>query len=229
MLAFAAAGLGVAVVNGICRPTWDAVLCPIPELGSVTYRLLLRRDVPRSKALERLVSLVLEEATRPPPACPPEAVSVPLSLSWRAMAPVPSLTIDDSLWPLRRVTCVGTVSTQRFEDYLNNTVDRLREGHRFVAILDITQGGAPNTEQRQRQARWFREHETLLREVHLGVAFIVTSPLLRLALSTIFYFKPMPTPYLVTSDDSQATRWASSRLQEAGLALDAERLRHHAS
>ena len=61
MLAFAAAGLGVAVVNGICRPTWGAVLRPIPELGSVTYRLLLRRDAPRSEALERLVALVQEE------------------------------------------------------------------------------------------------------------------------------------------------------------------------
>lgn len=58
MLAFAAAGLGVAVVNGICRPTWGAVLRPVPELGSVTYRLLMRRDAPRSEALERLVSLV---------------------------------------------------------------------------------------------------------------------------------------------------------------------------
>ncbi|OJT24258.1 hypothetical protein BO221_13850 [Archangium sp. Cb G35] len=65
MLAFAAAGLGVAVVNGICRPTWGAVLRPIPELGEVTYRLLLRRDAPRSEALERLVSLVQEETGRP--------------------------------------------------------------------------------------------------------------------------------------------------------------------
>ncbi|MFL5352748.1 LysR family transcriptional regulator [Archangium sp.] len=62
MLAFAAAGLGVAVVNGICRPTWGAVLRPVPELGSVTYRLLMRRDAPRSEALERLVSLVQSTA-----------------------------------------------------------------------------------------------------------------------------------------------------------------------
>lgn len=143
------------------------------------------------------------------------------------MAPVASLTIDDSLWPLRRVKGVGTVSTRQFEDYLANTVERLRQGSRFVTILDISQGGAPNTEQRQRQARWFRDHEALLRETHLGVAFIITSPLLRLALSAIFHFKPMPSPYFVTTHELEAVLWAISRLQEAGLTLDAERLRRH--
>jgi hypothetical protein len=122
---------------------------------------------------------------------------------------------------------VGTVTSQQFEAYLANSVERLRQGNKFVAILDITEGGAPNTEQRQRQAAWFREHETLLREVHLGVAFIVTSPVIRLALSAIFYFKPMPNPYFVTSQPSEATRWAIPRLREAGLTLEAERLRLH--
>ena len=122
---------------------------------------------------------------------------------------------------------MGTVTSQRYEDYLANTVERLRQGHRFVAIMDIREGGAPNTEQRQRQAAWFREHEALLREVHLGVAFIVTSPLIRLALSAIFYFKPMPSPYFITSQPSEATLWAISRLQDVGLTFEAERLRCH--
>ncbi len=143
------------------------------------------------------------------------------------MAPAASITIDDSLWPLRRVRCVGTVTPQRFEAYLENTVERLRQGHRFVALFDITQGGLPTTEQRQRQAQWFRDHETLLRRYHLGVAFIVTSPFLRLALSAIFHFKPMPTLYVVTAHESEAMLWALSRLQQEGLGLDAERLRRH--
>jgi len=44
MLGFVARGLGVAVVNGTCTPPRGAVLRPVPELGSVTYRLLTRRQ-----------------------------------------------------------------------------------------------------------------------------------------------------------------------------------------
>lgn len=42
MLAYAAAGLGVAIVNGTCTPPKGVVLRPIPELGFITYRLLVR-------------------------------------------------------------------------------------------------------------------------------------------------------------------------------------------
>ncbi len=60
MLSFAAAGLGVAIVNGICTPPRGVVLRPIPELGSVTYRLLSRRRAAKSAAAERLSALILD-------------------------------------------------------------------------------------------------------------------------------------------------------------------------
>jgi len=46
-------------------------------------------------------------------------------------------------------------------------------------------------------------------------------------LSTIFYFKPMPVPYVVSAQLSSALEWAAQRFAEAGLAPQAERLRHH--
>jgi DNA-binding transcriptional LysR family regulator len=48
MLQFVARGLGVAVVNGTCIAPRGAVLRPLPELGSVTYRLLTRSRAPLS-------------------------------------------------------------------------------------------------------------------------------------------------------------------------------------
>lgn len=59
MLAFAAAGLGVAIVNGICRPPPGVVLRPIPELGEVTYRLLSRRDADPRPAVDDLAERIL--------------------------------------------------------------------------------------------------------------------------------------------------------------------------
>lgn len=60
MLAFVAARLGVAVVNGVCQPAKGVVLRPIPELGKVTYRLLRRPTLRPSPAVERLAALILE-------------------------------------------------------------------------------------------------------------------------------------------------------------------------
>lgn len=56
MLSFVQAGLGIAVVNGSCRPPPKVVLRPIPELGTVPYRLLRRRDGRLSSAAEALAS-----------------------------------------------------------------------------------------------------------------------------------------------------------------------------
>ena len=143
------------------------------------------------------------------------------------MTPVPSVSIDDSLWPLRLVRFVGVATPQQFEHYLGEMDACLRRGERFVCVLDISQGGAPTQEQRQRQANWLKESEPLMRQVELGVAFVVTSPVIRLALSTIFYFKPMPIPYRVTDRLVSAAEWAAQRFVEAGLVHDAERTRCH--
>jgi hypothetical protein len=143
------------------------------------------------------------------------------------MTASPSFTIDDSLWPLRIVRFVGVATARQFAQYLMEMDACLHRGERFVCILDISQGGAPTQEQRQLQASWLKERDPLLRQFELGVAFIVTSPLVRLALSAIFYFKPMPVPYLVTTQMSAALEWAAQRFTEARLVQHAEFLRSH--
>jgi DNA-binding transcriptional LysR family regulator len=60
MLQFAALGLGVAVVNGICAPPRGVVLRPVPELGTVCYRLVVRRGAELPPAAERLATRILE-------------------------------------------------------------------------------------------------------------------------------------------------------------------------
>lgn len=60
MLSFVAARLGLAVVNGVCRPPRGVVLRPIPELGTVTYRLLERPGRRPSPAVDRLAALILD-------------------------------------------------------------------------------------------------------------------------------------------------------------------------
>jgi hypothetical protein len=138
-----------------------------------------------------------------------------------------SVSIDDSLWPLRVVRFVGVATLEQFDQYLEEAAEGLLRRERFVSIVDLTRGGVPTPELRQRQATWLQEHDALMREFQLGVAIVVTSPLIRLALSALFYFKALPVPYVVTARMSEAALWSISRLEEEGLVREAERLRQH--
>ena len=64
-----------------------------------------------------------------------------------------------------------------------------------------------------------------IREVVLGMAFVITSPIIRLAVSTVMHFRPLPVPYIITVQEVEAVGWASARIEEQGLRLAAERLR----
>jgi hypothetical protein len=141
--------------------------------------------------------------------------------------PKSTLSIDESLWPLRVARFEGIISSQQFEDYLEKSSACLHRGQQYVSIMDFTHGGPPPFDQRQRQAAWIREHEQLLRQWSLGVAFVITSPIVRLAVSASLYWQPLPVPYLLTPRMSEATNWAIQRLEEAKLFPAAERIRHH--
>lgn len=63
MIHFVALGLGVAIVNGLCKLPREVVARPVRELGSVTYRLLWRRGAalpPAAAALQaRLLAIAV--------------------------------------------------------------------------------------------------------------------------------------------------------------------------
>lgn len=64
MLRFAQLGLGVAFVNGVCALPDGVVARPVPELGSIVYRLVRRRRAKLPAAAERLADLIAMPAPR---------------------------------------------------------------------------------------------------------------------------------------------------------------------
>ncbi len=60
MLKFVHLGLGIAIVNGICELPVGVVARPLPELGSVTYRLLRRRGAKLSNEAESLARKIVD-------------------------------------------------------------------------------------------------------------------------------------------------------------------------
>ncbi|HEX8440718.1 hypothetical protein [Archangium sp.] len=138
-----------------------------------------------------------------------------------------SITFDDSLWPLLISRFEGVASDAQYEEYLARGTAYLQRGERYVSVLDMGRLAVPTAAQRQRQAEWLKAHETLMHELLLGGALVITSPFVRFALSTILHLKPMPMPYVVVPDVAMGLGWAVARLEEAGIHEAVGRIRHH--
>jgi hypothetical protein len=138
-----------------------------------------------------------------------------------------SFTHDDSHWPLLLIRLEGAVSDQQLDEFFAHGHTTLRRRERYVSIFDLSRMNLPSPEQRQRQARWAREHEPLLREFVLGTAFVVTSPFVRMTLSMLFHLAPTPAPYVVVPSVDSGIVWAAARLDQSGLSEQAERIRRH--
>lgn len=132
---------------------------------------------------------------------------------------------DESLWPVLIQRVQGVVSDLQFEADLAWGKAYLQRGEKYVCIADMGRRSVPTVGQRQRQADWLKENEALMAERLLGCAVIITSPFLRMAMSTVLYLRPMPSPYVVVSNMAEALKWAADRLEDAGLLEAARRIR----
>ena len=111
----------------------------------------------------------------------------------------------------------GTLPAHGHEECLATLAGYLRREEKFLLLVDLSRVGLVPIEQRWRQVEWLEEHECALRERVVGTAIIVASPIVRLSLSAILFFKPMPTPLATFAHLAAAETWAAERLQEAGL------------
>ena len=141
--------------------------------------------------------------------------------------PPSAVTFDESLWPLLVIRFEGELSSQDFNDYLARLSTYPRRQERYVCILDASRVRVGTREQGQRQAAWVKQHEALLRQWQLGSAHVISSPTIRLLTSLILYLQPLPSPHVIVARLGEAVAWAVGRLEEAGLTLGAQRVRHH--
>jgi hypothetical protein len=139
----------------------------------------------------------------------------------------PLITFDDSMWPLLNVTFTGASSNEEFEAYLATLTKYRKRKERYLTIFDSRVAAAPSLHQRQRQVEWLKSHESETRQLSLGSAFVITSPLIRLAMNIIYQLRPPPNPYHVVGDIEVARAWAADRFHQAGLSAPAMLIRNH--
>ncbi|HYO58888.1 hypothetical protein [Archangium sp.] len=126
-------------------------------------------------------------------------------------------TFDDSRWPVLRLWLPGTLPAHGHEECLSTLASYLRRGEKFLLIVDLSRVGLVPAEQRWRQVEWFERYDRPLRELLLGTGVILVSPVVRLSLSAILFFKPLPLPLATFPSPAAAEAWAAERLREAGL------------
>jgi hypothetical protein len=116
------------------------------------------------------------------------------------------------------------VTAEQYEACLEAQEARLARG-RCLFLFDTSLAGPSLAEFRRRHVAWMTRQDSLLRESMFGAAFIITSPIIRLAASILQHVKPMPFPQIFVSQEAQARVWLAQRLRESGYFAQAEALR----
>ncbi len=143
------------------------------------------------------------------------------------MPPPSNITFDDSLWPLLVVRFAGTPTEEQFEAYLARRQSYLDRKQKHALIYDTVRFQVLTHEQRQRQINWLKERADTLKELSLGSALVITSPVARMTLSIVLHFSQAATPTHAARSLPEAARWAASRLQDAGFVKEAQHVRTH--
>ena len=125
-----------------------------------------------------------------------------------------TVTIDASAWPLVDITFEGVIADEDFEAYLDH-VDAYPTGDvRYVMIVNASRAYGITTQQRKMQAAWMKRRHREIAANCLGIAFVMTSPIVRGMLTAILWLQPLPCPHYTCSTRAQAQSWCEGKLAE---------------
>ena len=110
--------------------------------------------------------------------------------------------------PIIWVQFAGPVSEREFDIYLETMTRYVSREAPSLFLYDALKSEVPTATQRQKQAAWLERYEGALRRNSKGTAFVIGNPLIRGALTAIFWIRPTPVPYIVASTRAEAERWA---------------------
>lgn len=141
-------------------------------------------------------------------------------------SPVSSIVVDDSLWPLVRLTFPRVITNEQQAELFERTLGYLRRGERHVALVDFRQLQSLTPEQREQQWSFLRQQERPMRQYSMGIVAVINSPTLALVARVIVHrIKPSVVPYSIVASWPAAVSWAAERLRDNGLDEHAVRVR----
>lgn len=116
---------------------------------------------------------------------------------------------DRSTFPLIVVKFSGARETdENFAAYLDGLYENYNSQKPFALVFDATEAASPNLKYQQKQAKWMKAHEELIKSYCLGVAYVMPNRLLRIALRLIFGIQKNPVPFKVFGKLEDGKNWA---------------------
>ena len=117
--------------------------------------------------------------------------------------------------PLIWIRFTGATTEPEFDAYLETITRYVTRGTPILFIYDALEADAPTATQRQKQAAWLERQDAVLRRNSKGTAFVIGNPLVRGALTAIFWVRPTPVPHIVVGTRAEAERWGRAQLDGA--------------
>ncbi len=134
--------------------------------------------------------------------------------------------MDDSLWPLLRVTFPRVITNEQQAELLERILSYLKRGERHVTLVDLRLLRSLTSEQREQQWAFLRGQEVLMRQWSMGIVALINSPPLALVARILIHrVKPSVVPYSILASWPAAVTWAADRLEDNGLGEHAWRVR----
>jgi len=129
------------------------------------------------------------------------------------------IEIDDSRYPLVRVTFEGHVADHVFDRYLETMSRVLQRRMKNAIVFDARLARSPTAMQRSKQVAWLKANRETIQTYSCGSAFVVASTVIRGVLTAILWVAPIPGAHVVVATLPEAEAWAIARLTAEGVAL----------
>ena len=107
----------------------------------------------------------------------------------------------------------GELSDEAIREFHASYEALLRTGKPFGLILDASSAGAPSASQRRAFADFGAQNKQALTKLCRGVAYVIESPVIRGALTAVFWINTPPYDYVVVPTLAAAEEWLAPRLE----------------
>ena len=97
--------------------------------------------------------------------------------------------------------------------------DHQREKRKSAIVVDLSRAEALSARQRKLIGEWRAQVKDLTTKVAVGIAMVVTSPLVRGVLTAISWFAHEPVEVIYVDSLAAAYRWGVERCDAAGIAV----------
>lgn len=119
--------------------------------------------------------------------------------------------------PLTCLRPIGQPSDEELAESLQRISSLIateaRANRKIVMIVDMRKAGALSASQRRIASSWMKENVRAWKQVALGSAFVIDSPIVRGVLTALLWLQPLDMPHDVVSNLDAAMRWVIERLE----------------